>query len=71
MNDTRTHMNDTHTHTHTPRCYVFLCVCGNGDVLLSCAMEEARTNTSEFSSLSVLQALQLYVNRNGFREITA
>ncbi|XP_065903069.1 protein Njmu-R1-like [Dysidea avara] len=49
--------------------YLFLCVCGNGQLLIDCAINEANSLTDSSSSLSVLKVLQEYTKRNGFRSV--
>ncbi len=45
------------------RCYVFLCACGNGNLLLQCAIQESLTlDTPETSA--VLNALQIFSDKN-------
>jgi len=53
---------------HLYRCYVFLCACGNGKLLLQCAAQEAKCLPSP-ETLSVLKALQIYTDKCGFRNI--
>ena len=47
------------------RCYLFLCSCGNGKLLLACAMQEAQSLPSA-ETLAVLKALQIYTTKSGF-----
>ena len=51
------------------RSYLFLCACGNGKLLVECAMNEANSLTDSSSTLAVLQVLQEYTRRNGFRSV--
>lgn len=51
------------------RSYLFLCVCGNGQLLIDCAINEANSLTDSSSSLAVLKVLQEYSKRNGFRSV--
>lgn len=47
------------------RCFVFLCSCGNGKLLLQCALLEAQTlNTPE--TLAVLSTLQTFADEHNF-----
>ena len=51
---------------HPPsRCYAFLCVCGNGKLLLQCASQEAQSLPSP-EALGVLEALHVFSDRCGF-----
>ena len=51
------------------RSYLFLCACGNGKLLVECAMNEANSLTDSSSTLAVLKVLQEYTRRNGFRSV--
>jgi hypothetical protein len=51
------------------RCYLFLSVCGNGSLLLQCVLQEA-TALEVAPTLAVLQVLQTFSQKNGFRKIT-
>ena len=47
------------------RCYVFLCACGNGKLLLQCALLEAQTlNAPE--TLAVLSALKTFAEKHQY-----
>ena len=50
-------------------CYLFLSVCGNGSLLLQCVLQEA-TALEVAPTLAVLQVLQTFSQKNGFRKIT-
>ena len=51
------------------RCYLFLSVCGNGKLLLQCVLEEAASMQAA-PTLAVLQVLQTFSQKNGFRKPT-
>lgn len=52
-------------HVSFPRCYVFLCACGNGKLLLQCAIQEAQAlNTPD--TLAVLTVLQTFSAKHHF-----
>ena len=57
------------TATCIHRSYLFLCACGNGKLLVECAMNEANSLTDSSPTLAVLQVLQEYTRRNGFRSV--